>query len=111
MCHCDSDEPEFYDANFVTGRKIHRCCECLRDIPAGETQEVVSGKWEGVFMTFRTCMTCVDMRNELNPECWAHGYLFEEVSSGDHDHIESVRLFQARREQNFHEKYRSQVNA
>lgn len=101
MCSCDHDPPEFYDVNFVKGRKPHRCCECLRQIPVGEQQEVVSGKWESGFSMFRTCMKCVDVRNNLDLECWAHTELEEEVSSGDHDHIEGVKEFRERRRVNF----------
>ena len=97
MCDCELNGPEFYDVNIVRGRMAHKCCECLRVIPQAELQEVASGKWEGGFDTFRTCMLWVDMRNEMTLESWAHGYLIEEVSGGDHDHLESVLRFKERR--------------
>jgi len=98
MCSCDGDPPEFYDVNIVKGRKPHQCCECLAVILPGEFQQVASGKWEGDFAVFRTCMKCVELRELLvarGLECWAHGYLLEDLA-GD-ENLGEVDEFKVRR--------------
>jgi len=98
MCSCDGDPPEFYDVNIVKGRKQHKCCECLSVISVGESQQVASGKWEGDFAVFRTCMKCVELRKLLvarGLECWAHGYLLEDLE-GD-ENLNEVDEFKVRR--------------
>lgn len=100
MCHCDYDPPEFYDRNFVKGSKPHKCIECLRVIEVGESQEVVSGKWEGDFETFRTCMMCVDLRESMQLECFAHGMLVDDVSQAD-PFTDAMQEFRDRRDENY----------
>lgn len=42
MCGCDNP-PELYRQKTVRGRKVHQCCECLADIPAGQPHEYIAG--------------------------------------------------------------------
>jgi len=101
MCDCDDYPPEFYNANMVKGRKVHRCDECLRDIPKGELHEYACGKWEGRFDSFRTCGLCMDVREAMDLDCWSHGLLMDDVSMGDYDDHPQVLAFNERRRANY----------
>ena len=101
MCDCDYDQPTFFNCKTVKGRKDYRCCECLRDIAKGERHEYVSGLWDGHMDDFRTCSDCVQMRGDMELDCWCYGQLMEDVSQGDYDHIESVVAFAKRRKENY----------
>jgi hypothetical protein len=100
VCCCDAPAPEFYHRHTVRGRKPHRCCECLRDIPVGEEHEVATGKWEGTVETFRTCADCVTLWIKTEPEYPVHGGLADELSYGNHDSLDSTQQFLQAREQN-----------
>jgi len=82
-CFCDYDPPEFYCRSTPKAKKKHYCFECRGIIAAGETYEYVSGKWEGYFSAFKTCIRCVDLRtwvkNNVPCLCWAHGNLWEDL--------------------------------
>ena len=83
-CFCDYDvAPDFYSKALRFARVKHRCSECGKGIVAGEPYEGVSGKWDGVFCTFKTCCRCIDLRNHIAAHvpcfCWAHGGLLEAV--------------------------------
>jgi hypothetical protein len=90
---CDCNPPEFFNSHIAKARKPHKCCECLRTIETGERHEVVAGKWDGDFCTFRTCPDCVELRHSLNLDCYEFGSLFEHVT---HEAI----AFNSTREQN-----------
>ena len=101
MCECDYDQPTFFNCKTVKGRKEYLCDECLRTIAKGEYHESVSGLWDGSLSSFRTCCDCVAMRGDMDLDCWCYGKLMDEVSQGDHDHIESVVAFTERRKENY----------
>ena len=102
MCYCDENPPEFHSKKIVTGRKPHKCVECLRAIETGEQHEYAVGKWDGCFDQIRTCMECVSLRTELNPECYVYGGLIDEVSDMDAwACTESVREFKSRFKSNY----------
>jgi len=68
MCIVDYDIGDLPDScNFTTpkARKPYRCCECGRgtNILPGERYEKMTGKWDGKFLTFRTCLPCVEIRS------------------------------------------------
>lgn len=58
----DSDGAEFFDETNPKARKQYRCEECGGFINPGESYEKVAGKWDGNFMTFRTCDFCAEVR-------------------------------------------------
>jgi hypothetical protein len=61
-CYCDCDEgesPEVSWSQWRIARKIGKpCCECLEPINPGERYEMVSGKWDGEFLSFKFCSFC-----------------------------------------------------
>lgn len=57
-----TSRPSFTPRRIVAGRKPHVCCECREDIPKGVKHEVSTGKSDGMFWSFRTCLLCVEIR-------------------------------------------------
>lgn len=89
-CYCeygDAEMPEFFLSQTVRARKTHTCYECKSDIAAGEMYVRESGKWDGEFNVYKTCMSCKEIRDlwEKQPYfenftygnvgCWYSGYL------------------------------------
>lgn len=56
-------------------RKDHRCVECRETIKAGDRYEFVSGVWDGEPAAYKTCLSCVEIRDHFACE----GYLIGEV--------------------------------
>lgn len=68
-CVIDIDH-DSYSCSFIhtenpVARKEHRCCECGDIIRKGDKYEKVTGKWEGDFIQYKTCMICVEIRDKL----------------------------------------------
>jgi len=60
----DFEMPQaFHQANRLS-RKEHKCCECGQTISAGEVYEYSSGVWDGKPDSFKTCLSCVEIRDE-----------------------------------------------
>ena len=79
-CSVDYEGYEFISEAIRTARKEHRCCECGDTIRPGERYEDVAGKWECEFDVFKTCMTCLTIRQHYCPSGWAYGFLAEQLS-------------------------------
>jgi len=68
-------------------RKPYRCCECRREIAAGETYEYATGILSGEYywLTMRTCAHCA-----AGPERWltrnCGGWLYEGVLEDLEEH-------------------------
>ena len=71
----DDDGADFASTAVRRAAKEHRCCECREAIPVGAKHEHVSGKWDGHFSTYRTCLSCVEIRDHFA----CNGWLFEQV--------------------------------
>jgi len=87
-CDCSMDiegQPEFSTETFPVSRKEHKCCECGEIIPAGFMYNFISGKWEGEFLTFKTCMACYRIRSYYCPR----GYNLTELR----EHLEECLGF------------------
>jgi hypothetical protein len=80
-CPLDNDGDgslEVIEDKVVKARKDHRCVECRETIAKGQKHEYIKGLWDGRFDTFRTCLSCVEIRNHFS--C-GNGWLFGEVWS------------------------------
>lgn len=78
QCDCsydNADQPEAYTQNTVRARKKHTCNECGSIIQPGELYERFTGIWNGIPATFKTCIPCVNMRDDLCPG----GFMFGEL--------------------------------
>jgi len=81
-CNCsytDYDGPSFVREEMRRAGKPHRCVECGDTIERGARHEYVTGKWEGEWGTYRTCMGCLNMRRRFCPDGWLYGGLGEAV--------------------------------
>lgn len=84
---CDCDLPEFFDTNIVKARKPHQCFECRKAILIGESYWLSSGKWNGYFEMFHTCIECEVLRSRLASEancCVAYGEIYEMLMDNRH---------------------------
>lgn len=83
-CACvyvgDSLMPEFHNASMPKAQKEHVCDECGQVISIGEQYERVTGKWEGEINTYKTCVDCLSIRNEMFCENWCYTRLLEYLS-------------------------------
>lgn len=89
MCMIDnSDGPlEMCSTRQVKGRKEHHCTECGRTLPRGESHELVTGFFDGHWVTYRTCSHCLVAAEWLRAECG--GSLFRGVQEDIHEHLDS----------------------
>ena len=70
MCYIgNAEHPKFFAQLKVVSRKQHNCCECGSNIEPGERYEYVSGFW-GDFCVFKTCLFCVDVREDYNSRAY-----------------------------------------
>jgi len=77
-CDCSVDVdcgPELHNAEIRTARKEHKCCECYELISPGDKYEYVHGLWECDWRTYKTCFTCMTIRNDYCPWGWIYGDL------------------------------------
>ena len=63
MCNCEL--PEFSSTSIRTARKTHKCCECDRVVNPGDKYEYFTGKFDGGMFTYKTCLTCSQVRKWL----------------------------------------------
>jgi len=62
---CDGEPAECFTSNIIAARKPHKCCECGETIQPGAKYEKTVGKWDGRWETYKTCHTCLAIRNEF----------------------------------------------
>ena len=60
----------------VTAKKAHKCGECDRTIPAGETYLREAYVYEGDFRSETTCLDCLSIRDNLFCD-WYYGTILE----------------------------------
>jgi hypothetical protein len=78
----DCEGADFYVLETRRAGKAHRCDECRKVIYKGERHEVVTGRWDGLFVRTRTCLDCVDIATSLSCNgSRMHGGLWEELES------------------------------
>ena len=65
FCSCDYDPFDFYHATTPVARKPHTCCECGGVIPPGEQYERAATVFEGMFVCFKTCLICSQIRRDF----------------------------------------------
>lgn len=60
----------------VKAAKDHVCDECREAIRKGDRYECFKGMWDGSWTTYRTCLSCVEVRDHF---ACGRGWLFGEV--------------------------------
>ncbi len=82
---CDYEPPIFYLSNIVKARKQHKCCECGSRIELTQQYEKVTGKWEHLISTYKTCLPCLNIRNAMlkldDDACFGHTSLYEDTQN------------------------------
>jgi len=89
---CDIAEPAttFWETT-PTARKTYACCECGSEILPGEKYHKLTGVWDGVFATYKTCAVCQRVREAVIGvhncvvlgQLWeTEGFNFEEAGNG-----------------------------
>lgn len=83
ICVCEDwyqdDGPEFVQVKIVKARKSHVCCECVEKIEIKKQYEKVSGKWDGEFSTFKTCLPCSNIRKDYFKCGWIYGEMWSMI--------------------------------
>lgn len=88
-CSCVYNEYDGPMADFThhttpVAKKTHHCCECGREIAVGEQYERNVGVWEG---TFKVCLDCVSVRDELFCDGYSYGMVWEDLG----EHLRAIR--------------------
>jgi hypothetical protein len=79
----EGDEPAHFSRSVTrTARKEHKCCECCEPIPVGATYEHYIGKWDGDLSTYKTCASCVEIRNHFACNGWVFTMLWADLEEG-----------------------------
>ena len=60
-----SEMPQCFTKTTPTAQKDHVCVECSGRISKGEVYQRVSGIWDGVGATYKTCAECSALRQEV----------------------------------------------
>jgi hypothetical protein len=69
----EGDEASCSSTKTRRARKEHACCECIIPILPGARYEHVSGVWDGDPSSFKTCSSCVEIRDHF---ACGNGYVF-----------------------------------
>lgn len=75
----DGESTEFHSVSTVKAAKDYRCAECREAIAKGTRHEVVRGMWGGSWSRFRTCLSCVEIRNHFQCTGWIYGQLWSDL--------------------------------
>src|SRR5687768_5642766 len=73
----DGDTAQFYTEREVTARKDHQCYECCEPIRKGEKHQLVTGRWEGEFTTYRFCAPCWEITGEFSDGARTFGIAYD----------------------------------
>ena len=79
----DSYAPE--TATIRMARKVHRCCECRQPIEPGQRYEVRAHFEDGSVSTYKTCLSCAEIRNTFFCEGWYYGSVWSDIESAMFD--------------------------
>jgi hypothetical protein len=75
----ESEGPSFSTTTVRAARKVHTCVECRVEIDKGTKYESTTGKWDGGMATFRTCLSCVEIRNHFACNGFVYGALWGDL--------------------------------
>lgn len=85
MCMVDQgDGPSFWTETQFRARKVHRCCECYRDIKAGEQYWKSFGVNDGTASSDKMCEHCRVPAQWLSKSCG--GFLYSMVEEDIREH-------------------------
>lgn len=73
------DRAELSVMTTPVARKAHVCTECHEVIPAKSKYERTEGLWDGEWSTFKTCLSCVEIRDHFSCGGWVYGLLWSDI--------------------------------
>lgn len=76
----DGDAATVSRVSIRTARKHHACGECSWQIAPGDKYEHVAGVWDGSWSTFKTCLSCVEIRAHFGDEGWTYTELWKQLA-------------------------------
>lgn len=82
---CDCELPSAFYETWRMARREHVCCECQLPIDIGSRYQYVSGIWDHMPSSYKTCARCVEARDWLSgrltsgDNCVAFGRLVESL--------------------------------
>ena len=81
-CSCISvdigDEADFHTSSVQKSRAVRVCEECCGAINPGDEYERVFYVWDGMKETYRTCKTCLEIRNTFMCS-WHYSMVWEDL--------------------------------
>lgn len=77
----DGESAECHSTSVVRAAKDHWCCECCEAIVKGTRHEVVRGMWDGSWSRYRTCLSCVEIRNHFACSGWIYGQIWSDIEA------------------------------
>lgn len=60
-------------------RKIHKCCECHKEIKKGQKYQYESGIWDGKPESYKICLDCLSMRDTFFCGGWVYGEIWSDL--------------------------------
>jgi len=66
--------PDYVNVKHVVAKRYHICCECHGAIKPLYVYENQSGKWDGEFSRYKTCLPCEQARDWLLQESDWEGF-------------------------------------
>ena len=78
---CDDEAAQFSKVETRRAAKEHTCCECRETIKRGDHYENTTGSWDGRWSTYRTCLSCVEIRNHFACDGWLFGQVWEDIEN------------------------------
>ena len=61
--------------------KDHKCCECDETIARGAKHELYKAMWDGSWSSFRTCLSCVEIRDHFACDGWVFEHVWEDLET------------------------------
>jgi hypothetical protein len=75
-CSWEGETAAVFNRKIRKARKEHTCCECGETIDKGSTYEYVTMLYDGSWDTFKTCMPCFNLGDDIG--CRLYGGLGEQ---------------------------------
>jgi len=75
---CDGNS-EFANAQICKARKQYKCYECHNVIAVGDQYRRDTGKYDGEFYSYTTCMGCADIRESFSPQGMVFGGVWKDM--------------------------------
>lgn len=75
----DGEAAKVFASKTVKAAKEHHCTECRETIAKGSSHEYAKGLWDGEWSTYRTCLSCVEIRTHFGCNGWIYGQLWQDL--------------------------------